>query len=191
MQSNSGVKARPRRFYLPRPLERWCADASGTTAVEFGMVAMPFLMLLFGIVAIGLYFFTTFTLENALEQAARLIRTGQAQQANMTAEQFKNKVCEFTPGFIDCQNKILVNVRSYAEADLTPVITRGDCLTNGNLNNAGVYSPGGSSSVVLVTLCYEWDLAQKLPFLHFADMNGGASLIQASTAFRTEPYQTN
>jgi Flp pilus assembly protein TadG len=155
------------------------------------MVVMPFLMLLFGIMGIGLYFFTTFTLENALEQAARLIRTGQAQQANMTSEQFKNKVCEYTPGFIDCQNKILVNVRSFAEADLTPVVTRGECLTNGSLSNETIYAPGGASQVVLVTLCYEWELAQKVPFLKFGDMNGGSRLLQASTAFRTEPYQTN
>ena len=59
-------------------------DERGFTAVEFAMVAMPFLMLLFGTIGIGLFFFTTFSLENAVEQASRQIRTGQAQLAGMT-----------------------------------------------------------------------------------------------------------
>ena len=60
-------------------------DERGFTAVEFAMVAMPFLMLLFGTIAVGLYFFTTFTLENAVEKAAhRILRqwlTGERDQA--------------------------------------------------------------------------------------------------------------
>ena len=38
-------------------------DQSGATAIEFAMVATPFLMLVFGIIQIGLLFFTTFTIE--------------------------------------------------------------------------------------------------------------------------------
>ncbi len=67
-----------------RLLSRWRADASGATAIEFGIVALPFSMFAYGIILIGLYFFTTFSLENALERASRLIRTGQAQKMNMT-----------------------------------------------------------------------------------------------------------
>ena len=61
-------------------LRRWRRDQSGVTAIEFGIVAMPFMMLLFGIISVCLYFFTKFTMENAVWQAARAIRTGQFQQ---------------------------------------------------------------------------------------------------------------
>jgi Flp pilus assembly protein TadG len=149
---------------------------------------MPFFMLLFGIMGIGLFFFTTFSLENALEQASRVIRTGQAQQTGMTAEQFKARVCSFAPQFVDCQNKLLVNVKSYAEADLTPVVTRDECLLDNGLTNVSVYQPGSASQVVLVTLCYEWEMARYIPFLNLRDMASGARLIQAAAVFRTEPY---
>ena len=150
---------------------------------------MPFLMLLFGIIGVGLYFFTAFALENALERAARLIRTGEAQKTAMTDVQFKAKICEYAPTFADCQNKLLVNVRSYAEPDLTPVVTQNECLTNGTLTNVTTYSPGTASQVVLVTLCFEWEFSKILPFINLGNMNGGSRLIQAATVFRTEPYQ--
>ena len=178
-----------KNYRAARLIARWRANRSGATALEFGIVAMPFLMFLYGIMAVGLYFFTTFALENGLEQASRLIRTGQAQKAGMTDVQFKNEVCSFIPGFINCQNKLLVNVRSFAQADLTPVVGRSECLNNGSLTNVTTYSPGVANQVVLITLCFEWEFANKLPFIQLGDMNGGSRLIQAATAFRTEPYQ--
>ena len=42
---------------------------------------------------------------------------------------------------------------------------------------------------MLVTACYEWDLATVIPFIELGDMEGGASLIQAATTFRTEHYK--
>jgi Flp pilus assembly protein TadG len=182
------IALKAKRYRMAQMISRWRADKSGATAVEFAIVGMPFLMFLYGIIGIGLYFFTTFTLENGLEQASRLIRTGQAQKAGMTDVQFKNTVCSFIPGFVDCQNKLLVNVRSFAEADMTPVVSRGECLNNGSLTNLTTYTPGAATQVVLVTLCFEWEFANKIPFIRLGDMNGGSRLIQAATAFRTEPY---
>ena len=167
---------------------RWQRDTHGATAVEFAMVALPFLMMLFGIIGVGLYFFTVFTMENAVEQASRLLRTGQAQKAGYTAAQFKNKVCEFVPGFVDCTSKVRVNVLSYADTTI-PVGSLPKCLGNdGSLGAAATYDPGAASQVVLVWVCYEWELASKIPFLRLGDMSNGSALIQATTVFRTEPF---
>jgi Flp pilus assembly protein TadG len=165
-------------------------DEQGVTAIEFGMVAMPFLMLLFGTIAVGLYFFVTFSLENAVEQAARLIRTGQAQMTNppMTTTEFKTRVCDKAPSFIDCTNKLRVNV---VAAGSFSSLTAPSCLdTSGKLVPDAAVSnvPGAAGDAVLVTVCYEWSLAGKLPFLKLGDMANGSALIQAATTFRTEPY---
>ncbi|HRD76378.1 MAG TPA: pilus assembly protein [Hyphomicrobiaceae bacterium] len=170
-------------------ISRWQRDASGVTAIEFAMVAMPFLMLLFGIIGIGLYYFTTFSMENAVEQAARLIRTGQAQQTGMNAAQFKAEICSRAPGFIDCTNKLRVSVKTYNEWTAITPATQPKCLDEGNLITATEYSPGGSGEIVLVWVCLEWDFAAKIPFLNLADMSNGSRLIQVATTFRTEPYQ--
>lgn len=183
--SNVGEK-RPQHGGL---LARLKADTRGVTAVEFGMVAMPFLMLLFGIIGVGLFFFTTFTLENAVEQASRLLRTGQAQTAGFDAQQFKDKVCEFVPGHVDCVGKVQVNVLSFPSAlNITPA-SLPNCLDgNGSLSGATQYNPGGASQIVLVWVCYEWELAGKIPFIKLGDMGNGSRLIQATTVFRTEPF---
>jgi Flp pilus assembly protein TadG len=181
----SGTRPDVNRF-----LERFRRDESGFTAVEFGMVAIPFMMLLFGTIAVGLFFFTTFSLENAVEKAARQIRTGQAQTANRNTTQFKQDVCDQAPAFIDCVSKLRVQVISNptftgaAGAIVSCIDSGGDLIPEPDNKDV----PGAAGDVVLVTVCYEWEMTKVLPFLDLGNMGNGSRLIQASTTFRTEPY---
>lgn len=179
-------------FFLRR-IQRLRRDNRGTTAIEFGIVGVPFLMMCFGVITVGLHFLTTYSLENAVERAGRLIRTGQAQMAGMTASEFKQKVCQNAASYIDCDTKLKVHVQSWTNfANVQPKA----CLdANGNLSgSAGASSDpignvsGGASAVVLITVCYEWELAARLPFLRLGRMQNGSALIQAAITFRSEPY---
>ena len=164
-------------------------DDRGVTAIEFAMVATPFLALLFGIMGVGLFFFTTFTLENGVEQAARLLRTGQAQEAGLTASQFKTRVCNNVPALVDCASKVRVNVLSFNDAADITADTLPTCLNGDNtLSGATEYTPGGPSQLVVVWACYEWELSSKIPFINLGNMAGGSRLIQATAVFRSEPY---
>jgi Flp pilus assembly protein TadG len=177
-------------------LRRWRRNDSGTTAVEFALVAMPFMMLLFGIISVCLYFFTNFTLENAVWSTSRALRTGQVQQAKgaysaaTTLEDkknaFKQALCASAPTFLDC-NKVVVLVQSNANFGS---IAAPQCATNGVIidQSAATFDTGGASSVVLVTVCYPWDYGGRLPFIKIGNLQNGAVLLQASVAFRTEPY---
>ena len=172
-------------------------DEKGATALEFALVAVPFLSLLYGIIGVGLFFFTTFSLENAIEQAARTLRTGQAQSAaaagnqtqSQAADAFKAAVCSYVPSFVDCAGKLRVNVLNFpSSAAITPASIP-QCLTGGSLSATSSFSPGEASVVVLVWLCYEWEMTKIIPFLDLSNMGNGSRLIQASTTFRTEPYK--
>jgi hypothetical protein len=170
-------------------LQRWRRDASGTTAVEFAFVAGPFLMLLFGIMAVGLFFFTTFSLENAVERTGRLIRTGQVQQGGMTGQQFKEQVCDLAPAFVDCVSKLRVNVMNFPDSEAIGPGTMSQCLdVNGDLSDVTTFQPGEADVVVLIWVCYEWSLASKIPYHNLGNMSNGSRLIQAATSFRTEPF---
>lgn len=186
-----------RSSLMPRKLAR---DERGTTAIEFAMVIGPFLFLLFGIISTGFYFFIVFSLEHAVESAARVIRTGQAQTQKpnaMTVTEFKSLVCAKLPNFMDCTgatNKIRVNVQSFATYD---AISPPTCVdTSGNLIPTGsqTFNPGAASTAVLVSVCYEWEMSKAMVNVPYwispakAKMNNGSTLIQASTAFTTEPY---
>ena len=165
-------------------------DEKGFTAVEFGMVATPFLMFLFGIINVGLMYFTTFTIENATESAARAIRTGQAKTLNWTKEDFKTQVCNRVPTFVDCSSKLRVDVQVVAEgASPTPPTgsTSGALNTDAQMGYPGSFAGG---QIVLVTTFYQWDMAKFLPFLNVgsSSMSDGSRLIRATVAFKNEPY---
>ena len=109
----------------------------------------------------------------------------------MSKAQFKAEVCSKAPSFVDCVGKMRVNVQSFATfAGVTPP----QCVDGGGAlvtDSGSAYSAGGSGEVVLVQVCYEWDLVKKIPFLEIDNMGSGSRLIQAATAFRTEPYSAN
>jgi Flp pilus assembly protein TadG len=192
-----GLAGSVRRSYAVQLARRWHQDRAGVTSIEFGVVAMPFLLLLFGIISVCLYFFTNFTIENAVWQAARAIRTGQLQQSQgsytgvTTTEDrkkaFKKALCDKAPTFLDCNNKAVVIVQSNTSFG---GIVEPKCATNGLLANQATsgFDPGTASSVVLVTVCYPWTFGGKLPFLKIGNLSDGSVLMQASVAFRTEPY---
>ena len=187
MRSHSKI-AKSRQSQAAGFLNRFRKNEDGVYAVEFALVGIPFVMLLFGIIVIGLYFFVTFSLENAVERAGRMIRTGQAQVANMTTDQFKDEVCSHTVSLIDCTGKVRVNVASWNSfGAITPpscTDAGGDLIPEPPVGAV----PGDAGDVVLITVCYEWELAGQLPFLEVGKMANGSALIQASTTFRTEPF---
>src|SRR3954469_16949676 len=72
---------------------RMLADRSGATAVEFAMVAAPFLALIFAIMGTAIVFFAAQALETPAADSARLIMTGQAQTQGFDQAKFKQAVC--------------------------------------------------------------------------------------------------
>jgi len=176
--------------------QRWHGDQSGAAAIEFGMVALPFVLLLFGILSVCLYFFTTFTLENAVWHAARAIRTGQVQQSqgdystattNEDRKQlFKKAMCPGAellrlPGQ---SRRHRAKQRQFRQHQRTQGATNSVMAEEAS----AAFNAGNASSVVLVTVCYPWDFGGQLPFIHLGNLKNGALLMQASVSFRTEPY---
>ncbi len=182
-----------------RPLRRfkasgWVKDERGASAVEFAIVATPFFLFVLGLLGLGLYFFTMSSLEYGVEAAARQIRTGEAQETALTVSQFKNLVCNAAGSYINC-NKLSVIIQS---GDTWSDITPQPCVDSNNnmVSSTGAGTDavsthtGGASKVVLVTLCYQWDLAQSFSYLKLGKNSdgSGSAVVQATTAFRTEPH---
>lgn len=184
-------------------LRRLRGDQRGTTAVEFGILALPFFLFVFGIMAIGLQFFTINALDHGVEVAARKIRTGQAQKEGKTIKQFKEMVCAEATDYIavDCDDKLVVHVQS--GPSWASIVPR-PCASGGTLTpkvgadtDALAGQSGTAGAVVLITVCYDWTLPVDFPYLQLMMMrpadniplSSGGSLVQAVATFRTEPYQ--
>jgi Flp pilus assembly protein TadG len=178
---------------------RLARDEDGVTALEFAMVGFPFFMLLFGIMGTGLYFFSIFNLENAVEQASRPLRTGEAQKAGMTKDQFKTSICNQVAAFFDCAAKMRVQVVNVTAAQaLNPLAlpALGTCREKLTPTGPDVlvaaantkFDVTAATQTVVVTVCYQMDMLQSLPFISLGNMPDGSTMIQASTAFKTEPF---
>src|SRR5260370_17565881 len=78
------------RVVSPR---RFLRRQDGAVAVEFALVLLPFLAVMFAIMETALVFFAGRTLETALADSARLILTGQAQTQSLTQTTLNHPPC--------------------------------------------------------------------------------------------------
>jgi Flp pilus assembly protein TadG len=180
--------AQSRLARLRRALTRFSRGRGGSTAVEFAMLAVPFLGLLFGIVELGMIYLVSTTLDNATTDAARQIRTGQLQLAGgATATSFSTVVCnEMSWLGSNCSANLSVDVRTFTTFASTSIP---EPITNGQFTSSSLqFQMGGPGDIVLVRTYYPWQLV--VPFLDgsVANLSNGKMLIQSATTFRNEPY---
>lgn len=170
---------------------RWRANG-GSAAIEFAMVAPVLFLFLFGIIETGVIFFGTAMLQNATDDTARQIRTGQMSGA-LTASAVVTKVCGEIDGLIsaaDCANNLQVDVRSYNSFGSSdyPSVTKPDGTIDTNLLQ--VQSTQGCQVVLLRTF-YPWTIMTPLMSSLLENTTTGQYILSASSAFRTEPFQAD
>ena len=182
----TGARTAACRIAARLGLVRFRRDETGATAVEFGLVAVPFVALMFAILETALVFFAGQTLETAVSNAARLIRTGQAQQQGFDANKFKEQICMQVMALFNCDADLVFDVRTYQTFDSINLSKPVD--DNGNLLTNFTYQPGKGGEIVVVRAFYEWPVFVKLLGLNLTNMTNGTHLLAATSAFRNEPY---
>jgi len=175
------------KFLRIKTIRRFAKGQDGVAAVEFGMVAAPFLALMFAIMETSLVFFAGQTLETAVADSARLIMTGQAQSGGFTQQQFKDAVCARILGLFDCAGGIQIDVKT--ATNFSTASTAKPVDANGNLQTASFgYQPGNACDIVVVRVMYQWPVYMSLLGFNLADLAGNKRLLMATAAFRNEPY---
>src|SRR4051812_2445458 len=139
-----------------KALRRFRRNRRGSAAVEFAIVAPIFFALLFAIIETAIVFFAGQVLETLTQDSARMILTGQAQNAGYSASQFKTYVCGKVNVLFDCANGISVDVQSYPAFSGVSVANPIDAGKNFVPPNN--YNPGGPGDIVVVRLFYQWPL---------------------------------
>ncbi len=175
-----------RRVLTARTARRLIKQQDGAAAVEFALVAAPFLALVFAIMETAFVFFAGQALETAVADSSRLIMTGQAQTQGLSQATFKNAVCAKIYGLFDCQNGVYVDVKTFTSFSNVSMPTPVDA--QGNFQNNFTYQPGGPGDIVVVRFFYQWPVYASLLGLNLSNMSGGKRLLAATAAFRNEPY---
>lgn len=179
--------------------QRFRRDERGVTIVEFGILAVPFFTLIAAILETSLVFFAGQILDSAVQDAVRLIRTGQLQNlpaASNSLSGFRTRVCDSLYNMMNCANvKVKVSViAGFDSATVSyPIQTGAACpVTNGvrtcNWTIAETYDPGAGGDVVLVQAYYKWPTIVRLPGFNLQDQVDGTRLLGSVRVFRNEPF---
>jgi Flp pilus assembly protein TadG len=170
-------------FLANSEVGRFAQRQGGAAAVEFALVATPFLALTFAILETGMVFLAGQTLQTTVALSGRQILTGKAQTQGLSAAQFQQVVCGNLSSLFNCAS-VYVNVQTYASFGSVSMLNP---VQNGSFNaNSMNFNPGGPGDVVVVQLFYQWPIIVPVPSL--ANL-GGNRLLVATAAFRNEPYQ--
>ncbi len=178
-------KAKPARmaWRMRQRLRPWAADRSGATAVEFGLLALPFFLIVLAILETSLVFLGEITLQRGVATVSRDIRVGTIRAGQ--AELFDKHLCD-TVGFLMTCSKLRYDVRSYSTFAAIPPSTAGD---NGSFDSSGFrFAPGGSGAINVVRVYYEWPLVTDFFRKSLAGLDNGHYLMAATTAFRGERF---
>ncbi len=165
-------------------------DDGAATAIEFGLLAIPFFVIVGAILQTSVVFLATQVLESAVHDATRQIRTGQAQQAGGALASFRTNICDRLYGlFPDCAGLHLrvVEVTNFQSATVTPPIDL-TCIEDCDWVVPEAWAPGGGKSVVLVQVHYRYPIYLKIGPFGMSNLPDGNRLIGTATVFQNEPF---
>jgi len=168
---------------------RFRRSESGTAAVDFALVLLPFLALLMAIIESSIVLFAGQVLQTATTNSARLILTGQVQNAGWSAAQFQNSVCANLTVMFNCANNLFIDVRAFSNFATVslPNVTN----PNGTLANNYVFNPGNPGDVVVVRMIYQWPIYASSLGIGLVTSANNTNTLVATAAFRNEPYAAN
>ena len=191
-------------------VRRFARETRAASAVEFGLVVVPFLGLLLTIIETGFVVWTSEGLQTAVSDAARNLLTGAVQtQAIATADQFRTTyICPATgprilPSFIDC-SKLIIDVRSFPVPAAYSVFATLDVANDFYASTATrLFCPGNAGAITVVRVAYPMPVF--LPTIVGMSNNaismltaglvvgvpgttGYSHLLLATSVFQAEPY---
>lgn len=167
-----------------RHLKSWQTENEGTTAIEFSLLAVPFVFFVMGIIELSIMFLNQAVLNGAVYDASRMIRTGQVQQSADPEQTFSDALCEHASLLMDCaQLEYQVEkLDSFADADIEPVLDEDGHMV------APPFDAGGISDIVIIRVTYLYPFMTPGIGQIFADYGQNRKLLMATTVFESEPY---
>ena len=204
MDSNDRPK-RQRRF---RSLFRLGRDRDGAAALEFALLAVPFMMLIFATFETFFAFAGEQLMANAVETMARKVRTGeitfgQGKPTDVTEGEFRQMFCDEVSILSMCSaseattpEKLYLDVRQFASfADMPREVPKVSTADYADLDTSDfAFSPGGANSKNVLRAYYRWQIMTDLMRPYITNIRPANKpvptdfLIVQTAAFENEDY---
>ncbi|APG89459.1 TadE/TadG family type IV pilus assembly protein [Sinorhizobium americanum] len=189
-------------------LRRLLGDRRGGTAIEFGILALPFFIVVFASIETFVAFAGEQLLANATDTLARKIRTGeitfnQGKSTDMDQAEFRQAFCDEIAILMTCSatevdepEKLYLDVREVADPSEFPVaVPRVDSAASSDLDTSGFqFSPGAGKDFTMVRAYYRWQVITDLVRPYVTNLRPAGSsmphdyLMVATATFRNEDY---
>lgn len=187
-------------------IKRIQKSENGSTAIEFGILAIPFFMIVFAIIETMVAFAGEQLLANAVDDVSRDLRTGQitfnlGRSTDLTEAEFRTKFCNEISLMLSCdgsgtsKQKLYIDLQTVNNfGDIEVGIPKVSSADKAELDTSGFsYSPGGSGAVNVLRVYYKWDILVDLIRPYITNIHPGTDgseyyLMVSTTAFRNEGY---
>jgi Flp pilus assembly protein TadG len=164
-------------------------NRSGSTAIEFTLLSIPFAILVFAILESCISFAGQQLMSNITDDVARQIRTGQLRPADINKESLEGLICERLEIIVakDCPG-LEVDLREFASfADAAAVrikITADKDLDTSDF----VIDPGPSMSKNMLRVFYKWPVITDFMSKLISNLKDGKTLHFATVTWQNEPF---
>ena len=123
-----------------------------------------------------------------MQDASRLVRTGQAQNANYTAAMFNSAVCNKLFDLFNCNN-LMIKVSVIANfATATTPTSPLDPADPTKWTLVPSFNPGVANNVIMVQVFYKWPIIMTFGGFGLATSSDNTRLLSATRVFQNEPF---
>lgn len=173
-------------------LKQFFTNDRGVTAVEFSFFAIPFAFLMVGMVEVGMLSTAGTILQGATDDAARLIRTGQAQQSGDAQGMFESMLCDKVDIMMDCDDLVYEAIKidegqGFGGIAGNMMLVEPVFNPDGDLVPGG-FDPGAENSLVIVRVSYRYPLFSPFVGPILADRGDNTKLLMSTAIIQNEPY---
>jgi Flp pilus assembly protein TadG len=174
--------------------KRYQNSEMGATAIEFALVAFPFFALLGVIIETGAMMLTEFGLQAAVQEVARVARTGQAQGQSRNVDYFKSEICKNASLVANCGSGLTVYANSYSSwaqlsANMPSFVNIG--VKDDGTANPTAYKLGAPTCPSSLVATYDWKFM--MPMMNYMGnvQSGTVRRLVGFAMFQTEPYPSS
>lgn len=185
MQSESRKKGRRRGL-----LALFLRNRSGSTAIEFTLLSIPFALLVFAILETCISFASQQVMANITDDIAREIRTGQLKPGpQLTEAALKQRICDRLDIIVaeDCPG-LEVDLREFPTFAAAAAVRIQ--LVDGDIDTTNFYppTPGKSMSINMLRVFYRWPVITDFMSKLMSNLNDGKTLHFATVTWKNEPF---
>lgn len=168
---------------------RFLKNGSGSVAIEFTALAIPFSLLIFAILESCISFAGQQVLANAADDIARQLRTGQIKAATLSEQALRDLICDELDIIVasGCPG-LEVDLRQFATFEDAAKV-RVKLTSDKDIDTTGFdVDPGPSMSKNMLRVFYRWPVMTDFMRKSMSNLKDGKTLHFATVTWQNEPF---